>query len=469
MAQFPFITDGIHGDVPINMYPTPDSERGTIMQSFPGLSTFCTLTNCTEVRGLHTWDPYLYVVARRWSKSILWRVDQAGSASALGELDSSASGPVWIEHNTANQLCVVDGVWGWIYNRSTGSFDRISDVDFPGAAAMAYQDGYGLFIQPGSNQWFFSSLFDFSTFNARDFYARSTRPDNLVGILSFQREPFVFGEIATEVYYNAGGGNTSATDQTFALNTGGVMEYGCGAVGSPSTVDGTAATWLSNKGQIVHAAGYSAKPVMNQMFDRAVKGYSRFDDAVALAYRDQGHLFYQISFPTADKTWVLDATTGMFCKRQSLGNDGVNQGRHRANCYAMWNNKHWVGDFSNGKIYEMGAEYYDDAGAEIQRVLHTKEIEGGMARTYFPPVQLLLEPGVGLLGGRDPQVMLQFSDDSGKTWSSEYWRSAGALGQYGYKTVWHRLGSGYRRIYKLTMTDPVLWRILGIDYTKEAG
>jgi len=28
--QFPFITDGIRGDVPINFYPAADSERGVI-------------------------------------------------------------------------------------------------------------------------------------------------------------------------------------------------------------------------------------------------------------------------------------------------------------------------------------------------------------------------------------------------------------------------------------------------------
>jgi hypothetical protein len=69
----------------------------------------------------------------------------------------------------------------------------------------------------------------------------------------------------------------------------------------------------------------------------------------------------------------------------------------------------------------------------------------------------VFEQGVGLITGQgsDPQVMLQFSDDGGRTWSSERWRSLGRIGEYRTRTRWLRNGSARDRIYRYAMSDPV--------------
>jgi len=46
--------------------------------------------------------------------------------------------------------------------RVGGGVVLIADADFPGASSADYQDGYGLFSEPASNQWFFSDQFDFT-------------------------------------------------------------------------------------------------------------------------------------------------------------------------------------------------------------------------------------------------------------------------------------------------------------------
>jgi hypothetical protein len=446
-----------------------DTEKGIILHPTAGLKELCDLTSCTEVRALHKYGNYLYALAQRGATSVLWRVDSAGGFSELGTVTTSANGPAWIVNN-ATQICIVDGVSGFVYTPSTGQFVQITSLDFPGAGSVDYQDGYGLFSSPGTNHWFFSSLNNFKTFNSLDFYSKESKPDNIISLKCHRREPYIFGETATEIWYNAGGDNMSASTPTFARNTGGLIEHGCGAAASPSTFDGEIMTWLTNQGQVVQVAGYNARVVSNQMFDRAVRGYSLFSDAIAFSYRDQGHIFYQITFPAADETWVLDGTTQLWCKRSSYLDGVAGWGRHRANCHATLNNKHYVGDYSNGKIYEMSTDYYDDAGQEIKRVLYSKEIESGLERTFFPSISIQVEPGVGLESGLDPQIMLEFSSDGGHVWSNEMWRSAGLVGQYTRRAIWHQQGSGFRRMYRATFTDPVEWRILGIAWPgSEAG
>jgi len=133
----------------------------------------------------------------------------------------------------------------------------------------------------------------------------------------------------------------------------------------------------------------------------------------------------------------------------------------------MLDNRHWVGDYSNGKIYEMKDSFYSDNGTDIVRQIHSQEVDGGMQSIDFSDVQIVVEPGIGLVGADAPQIMLQFSGDYGNTWSNEVWRSAGELGDYTCRAMWQQMGSGYRRMYRATFTDQVNWRILGISWGGE--
>ena len=68
--------------------------------------------------------------------------------------------------------------------------------------------------------------------------------------------------------------------------------------------------------------------------------------------------------------------------------------------------------------------------------------------------------------GYNPQVMLRFSDDGGHTWSNEHWKSMGAIGQYGKRTIWRRLGATMKirdRVYEVSGTDPVRIYIMGAE------
>ena len=56
-----------------------------------------------------------------------------------------------------------------------------------------------------------------------------------------------------------------------------------------------------------------------------------------------------------------------------------------------------------------------------------------------------------------PRVMLRYSNDGGHNWSSELWRSMGAIGEFSKKVIWHRLGmTGEQpRVYEISGNTPV--------------
>lgn len=84
---------------------------------------------------------------------------------------------------------------------------------------------------------------------------------------------------------------------------------------------------------------------------------------------------------------------------------------------------------------------------------------------FTPPVYLTTTE-YEAAPGYDPQVMLRWSDDGGHTWSNEHWRSMGKIGQFGYRTIWRRLGMTLKlrdRVYEVSGTDPVKIAIMGAE------
>ena len=74
-----------------------------------------------------------------------------------------------------------------------------------------------------------------------------------------------------------------------------------------------------------------------------------------------------------------------------------------------------------------------------------------------PPVAPLLD-GAG--NPRDPLAMFSYSEDFGKTWSPERMIPCGQAGQFKKAAIDRRLGSWRNWTPKVTVSDPVPWRIV---------
>lgn len=84
----------------------------------------------------------------------------------------------------------------------------------------------------------------------------------------------------------------------------------------------------------------------------------------------------------------------------------------------------------------------------------------------FAPPMYLTTTSYPAAPGYTPQVMLRWSDDGGHTWSNEHWKSMGKIGQFGYRTIWRRLGMTLKirdRVYEVSSTDPVKIAIVGAE------
>ena len=69
----------------------------------------------------------------------------------------------------------------------------------------------------------------------------------------------------------------------------------------------------------------------------------------------------------------------------------------------------------------------------------------------------------------ESQLIMEYSDDNGKTWSSQRFHSIGQQGDYTYIIEWLGLGDFYKRMFRFTMTDAVKWVLVSLDADIEVG
>jgi hypothetical protein len=192
-------------------------------------------------------------------------------------------------------------------------------------------------------------------------------------------------------------------------------------------------------------------------------------DATAYTYQQDGHAFYVLNFPTGGTTWVYDVSTGVWHERAYLDNGQFT--RHRGNCQCNFSGDIIIGDYETGNIYTFDLTVYADNGGAQKWLRSWRALPTGrndLHRTAHHSLQLNCEVGTGLNTGQgsDPQVMLRWSDDGGHTWSGEHWTGMGAIGAYGQRAIWRRLGMTTKirdRVYEVSGSDPVKMDIIGAE------
>ena len=362
---------------------------------------------------------------------------------------------------------IVTGPHGAVLDPATRILTPITDPDFAGADAVQFIDGYFVFNQPGTGKFQITQLYG-TSIDGLDFATAEGAPDLLLSLLVDHRELWLFGETSTEVFFNSGN-----VDFPFERINGAFIEQGCAAKFSPAKMDNTV-YWLTSDergyGTVQRASGYQPQRVSTHAVEFAISQMPRIDDAVSYTYQQEGHSFYVLSFPTAQQTWVYDASTNLWHQRAWRDPSDNTLKQDRAVCQMSFAGETIVGDHNNGNLYVLDLDYFTDNGDLIPRVRACGHLSDPDYRyQMFASMQVDMQVGVGLTVGQgsDPQAMLQWSDDGGHTWSNELWASIGKVGERLRRVKWRRLGRSRDRIFRVTITDPI--RVIMIGATAQAS
>ena len=326
-------------------------------------------------------------------------------------------------------------------------------------------------------------------------------PDDLVALIVDHREVYLMGEISSEVWTDVG-----TVPFPFQRIPGTSTQHGIAAPFSLYRL-GNSFAYVSrnNRGQaqIMQMQGYIPQRISTHAVENTLAN-KNVDDAIAWTYQLEGHEVYVVTFPTLNLTWAYDSTTQMWHKWLYTTDENEYE-RHRGNCCAVFQGLVIIGDYENGKLYELDKTNYTDDGQKVRRLRRAPHLVTEFQRQYFDELQIQFQPGVGTTGlsapfGRNiqnpyyippdgtlvigpldtvflsdlatinqntpttfPQAMLRWSSDGGSTWSNEHWTGVGQLGKYKNRAIWRRLGTARDRIFEVVVTDPVNFVIISAN------
>lgn len=410
-------------------------------------------------RGIFYQNGRLFCVidATFYEVSSAWALTNRGTVA--NDADNS---PVRITGNGdgGNQLFITSAGVGYVYDLSANT---LTTVLAGGAHQCGMLDGFVWVLDRDTSTLQSTPLLDATSIAGTQ--QRDMAPDPWRSALTMRRQILLCGEHSSEIWYDAG-----TSPFPFAPHPSGGFGIGIAAVDSLAAI-GDGAIWLAQtqdgRGDVVLLEGSSPRSVAPHHVRTAIEGYGTIDDAIGDVYEEEGHVFYVLTFPTEDVTWVYDVATHEWHERGSWISAAGRYEAWRPTWHTWAFDTHVWLDRNGGALYESSLDVYTDINGEtIRRVRRGPHLWQDNDRLFFPRFELLVEAGLGLSGssgtpGVDPQVELRYSNDGGKTWTSAGLRSAGVRGNYTTYPVWNRLGSGIDRVYEVVMTDPIPWRVLG--------
>jgi hypothetical protein len=383
-------------------------------------------------------------------------IDQTRGTVAADEYPATICG----NGDSGGQLLITSGGNAYHYNLTTNTLTQIAA--FNGIAQMGgFVDGYGLILDSTTSTLYVSDLFDMSTWDPTQYAQNSATSDRWVALGVSNRLIYLLGSETGQIWFNEG-----TFPFPFSLHPSGVINFGTIAPFSLH-VTGSAIYWISRTvagaGAVVRTSGYQVEVVSNYAVHNAMENYVTMEDAIGDSYEDQGHTFYILTFPKAEATWHYDPGMNSWGRRGTW--------RQRNYRFEAWRpifqvfafGEHRCLDLKGTGIYKMSREIGTDVeGVVIRRVRRAPAIVNENKRMFFPAFELDCEPGLALANGQgsDPQVMMRMSNDRGKTWGDETFRSAGKRGEYFTRVMWNRCGSGRGKVFEVAFTDPVPWRII---------
>ena len=452
----------------LNCYlePRKDQDKSSIVcYGTPGLKmAFNASTPQNQpMRGMVGNDTAMYVV----SGNIINSLSQTGSVLAAAAIGTS-SGLVGMALNPT-QLMVVDGSAGYVFTPATGLVTIVGPAFPNGARTIAYCNGFFIAELPGTNQFFVSALNDGTNWPGLSFGTAVQSIDGILAVDQLGGLLIIFSSGHVEFWQNQG-----STPEPFVYIQNSATMYGLEAVYGRVHV-GDSLLFLAHTGggsfqgssgsfQVCRIKGYSVEVVSTTDIDSILQTMARtstITDCTCFSYQVDSHHFAQFNFPTANRSLLLDTTTGLWSEVQS----GITQlyaARHLANLGCQAFGQGFFSDYSNGNVYQFDPGVYTDNGNVIVREVVTPCALEDFNTFRASQIYLDMRTGVGLstpgLQGYYPTVELSIARDN-RDFGVARRFPLGLQGQFWTRVNSRRWGRMKQGNLKIRMTDPVPFEI----------
>jgi len=367
----------------------------------------------------------------------LYKVDAAGTETLVGSIPGTGS--VSMAHNIDTLVIVAEPN---AYYTDGTTVSQITDVDFTarGAKYVEFLDNFLVFMEPGSGRVFWADVGTAADFDSLNFTTAEGSPDDLVGIKSDHRQILLLGEDSFEIF--------EFTDSGLVRAINGYGEIGCANGNTAQRFDNSVA-WVAPDFSVRVLRGNTPQIISEDSISQFLSSVD-VSTLRSYTYGIDGGFFYVVCCSAGARSY--NGATGLWHELSTYPND-----------YFAWqyqctaHGRQYIGNFYTNELAYFDPTWFKD-GDGIQRMEGTFQPVYAQNRlAVHHRLELVFEAGVGLTTGQgsDPEVMLEYSNDGGITWTSLPSKKLGKMGQYETRVHWDGLGAARQRVYRFAVSDPV--------------
>lgn len=444
----------VSAQVTKNMYieSNPAGDELISLMPFPGLKLFAA-TGSGKNRGMGEYNNELYAV----TGATLYKISVSGVVTSLGAIPGSNE---CVLTTDGVSLVITYGSGKPItWNGSTLTVG--TDADLPNASTSSYitrrivYDGNGASIA-------FSEFDTALDVDSDDVALVESSPDDVLAVIEQDEQVIVFTEKKIVPHYFSDSGSPP-----FDPIQNSIKNIGLRSVHSLSQ-NPAFLYFLGSDLNVYRYSGLQVQPIGNPAIGQAIESYVDQEKAKGECFTIQHQNFYYLTFP-GQASWLFSESSSTWTSLSY----GTQNDSHLINSLTRIYNKNYVGDRLTGNIYELDTETYTDNGAVIHRQRDTAAITGRDfgspgKEIFMDKLILTLETGASLVSS-EAKLMMQYSDDNGRSYSAERWMTIGALGDYGTAVEWDEMGSFYSRMFRFTMSAAIKWTLIRLDAEVSIG
>ena len=449
----------------LNCYAEPlgDDNKGPYsLQACAGL-----IPHVTEViggcRGM-IWledDQKLYAVFGYF----LYDVSTTGGKTQVGLIGGTK--PVFLARNDAATTQVLIASEGKIFSLIDGTLALQSYTDDDGNSLFADADGNsrtvvsvtqsgGYFVIGLEDGTFFATTLNSVNTDALRFATAESDPDGLTKAHGQGNTLYLVGTQSIEVWAISGG-----ADFPFSRVQGAQLNFGSLSPNTIVDLDQSVVMVCSDN-VVRQIAGYQSKVISSNEVARLIEAETDKTALKAFVYSRGVNKFYCLQ--GTGWTREFNVATGFWHDRVT----GVSEAWLGA-YYARAFNKDIFGSSKTGKTFEGSYSTFLEDGQPLIWGFETETIHAFPDAIQFNRLSIDTETGNGPSVDEAGELMLDWSDDEGRSWQGFRRISLGKLGEYGAVVEAWGLGLASRkgRVFRVRISDPITRGIAQIDVDGE--
>ncbi len=364
------------------------------------------------------------------------------AVTLIGSIDTF-SVSVFITENNANEIVISENTNNiYIFNYDLQTFTKV-DVGFR-VGYITFIDGYIVAPELGEHRWRLSELNNASSFpfDTQHVGEIQSQPDVAVACETLERQLFIFGENITEIWLDL---PSTVPSFPFQRQNSISIEYGC--LSTTTIASGfRRIVWLGTNEysgpSILVSTGGPPQKIFTDGIGFELEKLKKPEDSFGFLFEQDGHIFYQISFPSDNLSLAYDFNEQSFI---NVTDHSLNA--HIARKMSFFNDTHLFITDKDGGLYEMSSELFtyketdddEDEGLTIPRIRITSPTRfAGSKRFVVNAASLTLEQGYSNI---PLKVDLSVSKDGATTFGTIFSKDLKGMGDRPNKLIYRKIGA----------------------------